>query len=269
MNAPVTTRTQRRPRQRGDYDEFEPLFRELHSLPVGHPRRAELRDRLVMAHLPLAEHLARLYSGRGEPEQDLVQVATLGLIKAVNGYVPDFGNGFLPYAIPTIKGEVRRHFRDATWAMHVPRRLKELHMTLSRATTELSERLGRSPRPSELAEYLGISRSAVCDGLAVATAYRPASINRRRLGNDQPGEERGDSIGDLDEEFEHVEDAAVLRPAIRTLPERERRIIALRFFHQMTQSQIARVIGISQMHVSRLLAHSLKQLRQYLTEHPG
>lgn len=252
-------------RRRGEYDHLEPLFRRLKDFDEDDPRRHALRERLISAHTPVAEHVARLYRNRGEPIHDLVQVAVIGLINAVDRYEPQYGRGFLPYAIPTIRGEVQRHFRDATWALRVPRRLKELRHAISVAAERLSERLGRSPRPSELADYLGLSIATVREGLAASAAYRTDSLNRP-VGLDDATVDYGELIGAWGGHFDAAEDGALLRTAIRSLPEREQRIVALRFFHDMTQSQIARAVGISQMHVSRLLANSLEQLRTCLSE---
>jgi len=251
--------------RRGEYDEYEPLFCQLQDMADDDPRREQLRERLIAAHLPVAEHIAQVYRHRGEPSQDLRQVATIGLINAVDRYQPEYGRGFLPFAIPTIRGELQRHFRDSTWALRVPRRLKELRQALNEATTELTENLGRSPRPSELADHLGLSTEEVYEGLSASAAYRPESLNRS-MGQSDSDTELGELIGESDGEFTTVENAAVLRRAMRLLPPREQRIVTLRFFHDMTQSQIAQAVGVSQMHVSRLLAASLAQLREALTD---
>lgn len=261
-------RPRRRPEERSDeYGQYRPLFNTLAHLPPNDPRRARLRETLVTGHLPVAKHIARRFCGRGEREEDLVQVATVGLINAVDRYNPDFGKGFLPFAVPTIMGEVRRHFRDAGWTLRVPRRLKELHLTLSKATAELSRTLGRSPRPSEIAEHLGLSKDEVIEGLEVAAAYRPASLDTPVRSSDDAAP-LGELLGDDDPALAGVEAYAMLAPALRELPQRERRIVVLRFFHNMTQTQIAEAVGVSQMHVSRLLARTLAQLRQRLTP-PG
>ena len=267
--APPRVRARHPGRREGEYDRFDPLFERLTTLAAGSAEHTRLRERLIAEHLPVARHIARRFSGRGEPESDLVQVATIGLINAVDRYDPHYGRGFLPFAVPTIKGEVQRHFRDATWAMRVPRRMKELHLQLVRASGDLADRLGRSPRPSELAEHLGISRDEVLDGLAAAAAYRPASLDRPLRKDDDTSDGYGEQLGETDDALDIVDDAEYLRPALRKLPERERRIIALRFFRHMTQSQIARAVGISQMHVSRLLARSLAALRHELGGGPG
>lgn len=266
--AQSTRGTPRNPEARADeYVRYRPIFRKLARLGANDPRRALLRDELVTGHLPVARHIARRFCSRGEREEDLVQVATVGLINAVDRYNPDFGKGFLPFAVPTIMGEVRRHFRDAGWTLRVPRRLKELHLTLSKATAELSRTLGRSPRPSEIAEHLGLSKDEVIEGLEVAAAYRPASLDTPVRSSDDAAP-LGELLGDDDPALAGVEAYAMLAPALRELPQRERRIVVLRFFHNMTQTQIAEAVGVSQMHVSRLLARTLAQLRQRLTP-PG
>jgi RNA polymerase sigma-B factor len=261
-----TPRPRRKPEERSDqYGQYRPLFATLVHLPPNDPRRDRLRETLVTGHLPVAKHIARRFGGRGEREEDLVQVATVGLINAVDRYNPDFGKGFLPFAVPTIMGEVRRHFRDSGWTLRVPRRLKELHLSLTKATAELSRTLGRSPRPSEIAEHLGLTKDEVIEGLEVAAAYRPASLDTP-LRTSEDAAPLGELLGDDDPAMSSVENYAMLAPALRSLPERERRIIVLRFFHNMTQTQIADEVGISQMHVSRLLGKTLGQLRQQLTQ---
>ncbi|MFO7191994.1 SigB/SigF/SigG family RNA polymerase sigma factor [Thermocrispum sp.] len=261
-----TTETPRPAGSHGEFDAMEPLLVKLTTMHAADPGRARLRERIIDAHLPLATRLARGYQHRGEPTADLIQVAIIGLIKAVDRYEPAVGRGFLPYAIPTIRGELRRHFRDSTWALRVPRRLKELHLALQRAGDELLDELGRAPRPSELARHLGIPVTQVHEGLTAAAAYHPSSLNRPAGSPDDPGSEVGDFVGDVDGGFDNVLNIADLEPALAQLPERERRILVLRFYREMTQSEIARVVGLSQMHVSRLLAQSLRQLREILSQ---
>lgn len=250
-------------RKRDEYGRYEPLFRILQRLERTDPVRERVRDVLVTAHLPLARNIAQRYAGRGEPKDDLVQVARIGLINAVDRYNPDYGRGFLSYAVPTITGEVKRHFRDTTWSMRVPRQLKELQVALEKATGELTAALGRSPRPSELATHLNITTDQVCEGLQVCWAYRPGSLNAPLNGDDS--QSVSDTIGDEDPALAAVDNHVSLAPALRELPLRERRIIMLRFFQHQTQSQIAQAVGISQMHVSRLLAQTLEQLRRRMS----
>ncbi len=246
------------------YDELAPLFTELSNLDRQNPRYEELRDRLVTEHLPVAEHIARRFSHRGESHEDLMQVATLGLINAVDRFDPSRGVDFLSYAVPTIMGEVRRHFRDTGWAVRMPRRLQELHLSVSAAIATLSQTLGRAPTPSEIATHLGLSTNEVYRGLEAGDAYRSASLDE--LLSDTDEIPLGSAIGSDDAELSEVENREVIRPLLRELPERERRIVLMRFFRGMTQTQIAENVGISQMHVSRLLARTLAWLRQRLEQ---
>jgi RNA polymerase sigma-B factor len=245
------------------YEHLAPLFGELAKLGEDDPRRGELRNELVTGHLPLAEHIAARFSNRGVPREDLVQVATLGLINAVDRFQPDRGTDFLSFAVPTVMGEVRRHFRDASWSMHVPRRLKELNLAINAASAELSQRLGRAPTPSELAGHLNLSQEQVYEGLEAGNAYHSMSLDEA-LSPNADSDSLGETLGEPDSALAGVEDYESLRPLIERLPERERQILTLRFFRHMTQTQIAERIGISQMHVSRLLARTLETLRKGL-----
>ncbi|MFJ3901038.1 RNA polymerase sigma factor SigF [Streptomyces sp. NPDC090025] len=238
------------------------LFIELRALPEGSPEKAALRDRLVRMHLPLVEHLARRFRNRGEPLDDLTQVATIGLIKSVDRFDPDRGVEFSTYATPTVVGEIKRHFRDKGWAVRVPRRLQELRLSLTTATAELSQQHGRSPTVHELAERLGISEEEVLEGLESANAYSTLSLDVPDTDDESPAV--ADTLGAEDEALEGVEYRESLKPLLEDLPPREKRILLLRFFGNMTQSQIAQEVGISQMHVSRLLARTLAQLRDKL-----
>ncbi|MFF4006473.1 RNA polymerase sigma factor SigF [Streptomyces sp. NPDC001717] len=238
------------------------LFIELRALPDGSPEKAELRNRLVRMHLPLVEHLARRFRNRGEPLDDLTQVATIGLIKSVDRFDPDRGVEFSTYATPTVVGEIKRHFRDKGWAVRVPRRLQELRLSLTTATAELSQQHGRSPTVHELAERLGISEEEVLEGLESANAYSTLSLDVPDTDDESPAV--ADTLGAEDEALEGVEYRESLKPLLEGLPPREKRILLLRFFGNMTQSQIAQEVGISQMHVSRLLARTLAQLRDKL-----
>lgn len=238
------------------------LFIELRALPDGSPEKAELRNRLVRMHLPLVEHLARRFRNRGEPLDDLTQVATIGLIKSVDRFDPDRGVEFSTYATPTVVGEIKRHFRDKGWAVRVPRRLQELRLSLTTATAELSQQHGRSPTVHELAERLGISEEEVLEGLESANAYSTLSLDVPDTDDESPAV--ADTLGSEDEALEGVEYRESLKPLLEGLPPREKRILLLRFFGNMTQSQIAQEVGISQMHVSRLLARTLAQLREKL-----
>ncbi len=248
-------------RRSDEYAHCEPLFDELGTLDPDDPRREEVRTKLVTELLPLAEHIATRFAGRGEPREDLVQVARIGLINAVDRFDASRGHDFLSFAVPTIMGEVRRHFRDTGWAVRVPRRLKELHLTLSQGVSELSQQIGRAPTPTELAVHLNLDLDDVREGLMAGNAYQALSV-------DKPVHEElslADTIGSDDPEMTSVENHEALQPLLEELPRRERAILVMRFFGGMTQTQIAERVGISQMHVSRLLSQTLEQLRGKLT----
>ena len=242
-----------------DYAHLTPLFVEFAGMPSDHPDRAKLRDKLVTGYLPVVQHIARRFAGRGEPVDDLEQAGTVGLLNAVDRFEPDRGIDFLSYAVPTITGEVRRHFRDRTWSMRVPRRLKDLQSSINGAVGPLSQQLGRAPRPSEIAAHLGIATEEVVEGLDAQQAYRSSSLDELVSGADTTLTE---TLGTADAELEKVEYRQTLAPLLDELPERERTILVLRFFGNMTQTQIADRVGISQMHVSRLLAQTLAILRR-------
>ena len=246
-----------------DRDQAREQFVRLAALPEGDPVRVKLRETLVEMHLPLVEYLARRFAGRGEPLDDLVQVGTIGLIKAVDRFDTERGVEFSTYATPTVVGEIKRHFRDKGWTVRVPRRLQELRASLSLATAQLTQDLGRSPTVGELATHLGVGEEEVLEGLESANAYAAVSLEAT---DDADGQSVLDTLGAMDEALEGVEYRESLKPLLDSLPERERRILVLRFFGNMTQSQIAAELGISQMHVSRLLARTLSQLRERLLE---
>lgn len=265
LAAEVVQATQHEPRDRSepqDRSGARALFVELRGLKEGSAEYAELRNRLVRMHLPLVEHLARRFRNRGEPLDDLTQVATIGLIKSVDRFDPDRGVEFSTYATPTVVGEIKRHFRDKGWAVRVPRRLQELRLALTTATAELSQQHGRSPTVHELAEKLAISEEEVLEGLESANAYSTLSLDVPDTDDESPAV--ADTLGAEDEALEGVEYRESLKPLLEDLPPREKRILLLRFFGNMTQSQIAQEVGISQMHVSRLLARTLAQLREKL-----
>jgi RNA polymerase sigma-B factor len=239
------------------------LFGVLAALPEEDPQRQRVRDELVEMHLPLVEYLARRFRNRGEPLDDLIQVATIGLIKSVDRFDLERGVEFSTYATPTIVGEIKRHFRDKGWAIRVPRRLQELKLSLAKATSELSQKNGRAPTVAELATQLGISEEEVLEGLESANAYSAVSLDAPDTGDDD-SPAVADSLGTTDDSLEGVEYRESLKPLLEKLPPREKKILLLRFFGNMTQSQIAAELGISQMHVSRLLARTLAQLREGL-----
>jgi RNA polymerase sigma-B factor len=222
------------------------------------------REQVLVELMPLVRALASRYSGRGEPLEDLVQVGAVGLIKAVDRFDVDRGVEFSSYAVPTIVGEIRRHFRDRAWGMHVPRRLKELSVRLSRVLDELTNQLGRSPTIAELAVAADVQEEEVIDALDSAQAYSTRSL---QAPFDDGGEESlVDRLGVEERGYEEVEDGALISAGLELLDERERRIVELRFFEEMTQSQIAAELGISQMHVSRLLRRALESMRGRIEE---
>ena len=252
-------------RPRDDYEHLNPLLARYAHLAPDHPDRGPLREHLARELHPVAAHIATRYRGRGEPVEDLEQVGALGLLAAIDRFDPDHGSGFLAFAVPTITGEIRRHFRDRTWSVHVPRRIKDLHTRMTNAQQTLSNELGRAPRVSELAARLAIGRDEVIDALAAHQSYRTASLDVPLGGSTTT---IGDLIGGPDNRIEIIEARESVLPAIRELPERERTILRLRFFENMTQTEIGAHVGVSQMHISRLLDQTLTSLRGHLTADP-
>jgi RNA polymerase sigma-B factor len=236
-------------------EEVERLFKSL-------PDPAA-REELARLFQPLAEYLARRFFGRGEPLEDLVQVANLGLLKAIDRFDLSRGVKFSTYATATVVGELKRHFRDKGWALRVPRRLQESGMKVGRTVTEMYQDLGRAPTVAEIAARTGLSEDEVLEAMETAHAYTTASL-------DAPTDEEGttslDRLGEEEEAFELLEGWTMVAPAIRQLPARERNILYLRFFRGLTQTQIADQLGISQMHVSRLLSRTLRDLRRKIGE---
>ncbi|HTJ36267.1 MAG TPA: RNA polymerase sigma factor SigF [Dactylosporangium sp.] len=234
-------------------------------LPAG-ADRDRVRSRLIELYIPLAEYLARRFRNRGEQLDDLVQVANLGLIKSVDGYDPSRGAAFTSYAIPMIVGELKRHFRDKGWDVRVPRRLQELRLEISKVSGDLAQDLGRSPTVADLAARLDVSEEEIIEGLDCGQAYRALSLDAPAGDSGDPGAAGlGDLLGAEDPDMRNVENREALRPLLAKLPEREQKIIAMRFHGNLTQSQIAAELGISQMHVSRLLAGALRTLRTELS----
>jgi RNA polymerase sigma-B factor len=240
------------------------LFGRLAALPADDPQRPALRDEIVALHTGLAYSLARRFSRRGEPDDDLDQVAMIGLIKAVDRYDLSRGAEFSTFATPTIAGELRRHFRDASWAVHVPRGLRELAVQIPPVVEAFTREHHRAPRPSEVASRLGVSTQRVVEALDAADAYATVPLQTP----DDDGPSLLDALGEDDAALERIHERHALRPLIAALPERERTILRLRFFEEMSQSQIAERVGVSQMHVSRLLARTLQTLREGLAEPP-
>jgi RNA polymerase sigma-B factor len=247
-----------------EYADVPDMFRELAGVTPDSTEFQRQRDKIVERCLPLADHIARRFEGRGEPRDDLVQVARVGLVNAVVRFDVETGSDFVSFAVPTIMGEVRRHFRDNSWSVKVPRRLKELHLRLGTATADLSQRLGRAPTATELASELGMEREEVVEGLVAGSSYNTLSIDTGGGSDDDDARAIADTLGDVDAGLDRIEDREALRPLLEALPERERMVLVLRFFESMTQTQIAERVGISQMHVSRLLAKSLARLRDQL-----
>jgi RNA polymerase sigma-B factor len=231
-----------------DRDELAELF-----ATFARTRDRRLRDRLVAAHLPLATHLARRFANRGEQVEDLEQVAALALVLAVERFDPDRGLAFSTFAAPTILGELKRHFRDRGWTLRVPRRIQELHLALAGVVERLTHDLGRPPTVAEIAAAAGAAEEEVLEALDAGRAYRADSLDAP----DDAAEPGGE-----DPDLERAEVGASLAPLLERLPARERLVVHLRFFEHMTQSEIAARLGISQVHVSRLLARSLRRLRE-------
>jgi RNA polymerase sigma-B factor len=251
--------------------EAHPAGTDPHTLHLLHtmssdpdPRaRARAREELIEQQRPFADFLARRFRNRGEPLEDLCQVAAIGLIKAIDGFDIERGSSFAGYAIPTILGELRRHFRDKGWNVRVPRRLQELRTQIAAVTEPLTQELGRAPTTHDLAEALGLSEEEIREGLAAAQAYSATSL-QTPVHREDDGPTLADLVAHEDGGYEVVEARESLRLLLGSLPERERRILGLRFYSQLTQSEIAAELGISQMHVSRLLSRSLGSLRDQL-----
>lgn len=223
-------------------------------------RRA--RDELIERFLPLARKLARRYAHSGEPYDDLVQVASLGLVKAVERFDADRGFAFMSFAVPTIVGELKRHFRDTAWALHVDRSAQERARKIAEAQQEISAETGRPARVDELAQYLELSQEEVLEGLQTAEAYDAVSLDAPMGGSDDDLTTRAETLGEEDERFELIDAQTAIFAAAKHLPKREREILYLRFGEDLTQSQIAVRLEISQMQVSRLLRRSLQRLRE-------
>ena len=229
-------------------------------------RDRHARDELIERFLPLARKLARRYMQSSEPYDDLVQVASLGLVKAVERFDPSRGFAFTSFAVPTIVGELKRYFRDTAWALHVDRSAQELARKITDGQQKLSARTGRAPTVQELAQYLEISQEEVLDGLQTAEAYGTVSLDAPLTGEDEEESTRMETIGEFDERLMLVDDHATIFAAARHLPMRERQILYLRFNEDLTQSEIAERVGVSQMQVSRLLRRSLARLREATAE---
>ncbi|SOD90716.1 RNA polymerase sigma factor SigF [Streptomyces sp. Ag109_G2-15] len=257
---PVTGST--KPHPHDDAPDTAESFERLAQLPDG-PERRDLRDELVRLWLPMAERIAVRFRGRGESLEDLYQVAALGLVKAVDHYDPARGRAFEAYAVPTITGEIKRHFRDHMWTLHVPRRVQDLRNRVRSALKELAQTTaGRAPSVAEIAAHTKLSEAEVRTGMEALECFSALSLDAEVSGTE--GYALGDSLGEADPGFDLVVDRAAVKPCLQALPERERVILYLRFFDGMTQSRIAQQLGISQMHVSRLLSACFERLREEL-----
>jgi RNA polymerase sigma-B factor len=250
--------------KRDEYAHLIALQRRYAELAVDDPDRRWRREQLISGYLPVAEHIACRFAGRGEPLDDLLQVATVGLINAVDRFEPARGSNFLSFAVPTITGEVRRYFRDHGWSTRVPRRLKDLNLASRRTLAELSQQLGRAPRPSEIADRLGVPLSEVIEGLHAGKAYRGSSLDEM-LGCREGSATLAEFVNALDAQLARIDHRETLRPVLAELTPRDRTILMLRIFHQLTQRQIAEQVGISQMHVSRVLRRTLTVLRNRIS----
>lgn len=248
-----------------DKQEVRRIFRAYQEADSDDERLSH-RERLVEQYIGLVEFLARRFRNRGEPLEDLIQVGTIGLLKAIDRFDLEREVEFSTYATPTVVGELKRHFRDKGWAVRVPRRLQELHLELTKTVNSLGQELGRSPTVAEIAKAAAISEESVLEGLEIAQAYNFTSLDAP-IDSDNGGSTTfADQLGEEDKQLENLEYRASLAPEMEKLPERERRILYLRFFKGMTQSEIADRLGISQMHVSRLLNRTLIRLRDSLAE---
>jgi len=223
----------------------------------------DARDRLIASHLPLVRSLARRYAGRGEPLEDIEQVGAIGLIKAIDRFDLSRDVSLATYVTPNVVGEIKRHFRDKGWSIRVPRSLQELSARMSATIDELTARLGRSPSVAEIAEALGTSKEEVLEAMEVGSAYTALSLDAGP-GGDEDGTDPLETIGDEDAGFDRSEDRATLEPALGRLPDREREILRMRFEEGLPQTQIAERVGLSQMHVSRLIRRSLATMREEL-----
>lgn len=237
-------------------DEVDHLLARLQGQPEDSPQRRALRDRIVEVHLPLLHYLARRFAGRTESLEDLVQVGAIGLMKAIDRFDPSLGHRFATYAAPTITGEMKRHLRDTGWLVKVPRRAQELHASVARVRAELSQETGREPTVSEIARHLDATAEEVAETLDVAKAQFAAPLD----GEDAaPAVEK--HVAEIEQGFEDVERRSVIADALAALTEEERRVVRLRFADGRTQAQIAAVIGVSQMQVSRIITRSVAKMR--------
>lgn len=229
-------------------------------------KNPKIRDELIFRHLDLAKVLARRFMGRGEPLEDLIQVAIYGLINAIDRYDPDRGTKFETFAYPTILGELKRHFRDTAWSMQLPRGLQELNQKAYKLVDILTQKLGRPPTISELAQELGVSEEQVIEALEAANAYETISLEQEISADEDDKPQTLEELVSLteDEEVQRWQQRQLIEDAMKVLDERERKIVEMRFFDDLTQTQIAQRLGISQMHVSRLLRRAIQKMQAYM-----
>ncbi|GLY83164.1 SigB/SigF/SigG family RNA polymerase sigma factor [Actinoallomurus iriomotensis] len=248
-----------------DYDDghAEALLEKLGTLPKEDPRSEDIRAELVRMHMPIVRGIARRYAQYDEPIEDVQQAAMLGLVKAINRYDTERGERFLAYAGPTMTGEVKRHFRDRTWLLRMPRRLQELRLAMREARRDFFREHNRAPTVTEIAEILDISEEEAIEVIGAFDAYRPMSLDTP-VGDEEDADTFGELIGAQDPAIEDAVDHIALRPLLDKLPERERMIILYRFYGNKTQTEIADLMGLSQMHVSRLISRTLTQLQTEL-----
>ena len=236
------------------------VLRRMAELPADDPERARLRAEVIEDHMPYARHIAQRYGGHGASTEDFEQVGYLGLVKAVDNFDPQYGTGFLGYATPMIIGEIKRYFRDATWGVHVPRRMQELTGALRKATDALTHDLGREPTIAELAERLGAEPEEIVEAIDAAGAYTTASLDHP-VNTEEQGASLLEFMGEEDSRFDAVIDRQVLTALLAKLGERDKRILLMRYFRGMTQAEIGVELGVSQMQISRLLSRILRELR--------
>lgn len=235
------------------------LVRAAHAQP---DERRRLEDEAILLNTGLAESVARRYTGRSEEYADLLQVAYLGLVNAVRRFSPERGVDFISFAMPTISGEIKRFFRDQGWTIRPPRRLQELHRRVVSTSAHLAQLHGHTPAPSEIAEHLGESSTDVEEAIACRSCYTPASIDMPTRNGD--GTFLSDLLGEADANFSRSEAVTALKPLCRQLPERDQRVLFLRYFRGWTQQEIARELGVTQMQISRMLTRILTRLRSEL-----
>lgn len=258
----IRTASPRKGRASADsYENMEPWFEKLAALEDTDPRREALREQIIKDCLPLAEHIAQRFNGRGEAFDDLLQIARVGLVQAVDRFEVSRGSTFLSFAVPTVMGEVRRHFRDRTWSVRVPRRTKELQQQLGPVTETLSHRFGRMPTAREIAAELDVDLIEVTQAMIARNAYQASSLDVSSTEDEAPMA-IAETLGSEEPSYRLLEDAMAVRPLLAALPTRDRQILIWRFFENKSQAEIGERLGVSQMQVSRLLAKTLSTLRE-------